>query len=167
MISIQEAIPDPSISNKLRPLMRGGLCGFWQSWYRHIPTRLAMNKQAITPQPTPNRDHSIKRTERTDTAKMPVDHTSVTVPMSKSEAFKNFLLAALKPLGTKVVMDFSQYNSVGLGEQLAYFWISGMEMSGEEEAVAMKMLKKTHLAFTAESEFYLHCLYGVGGDGGG
>ena len=82
---------------------------------------------------------------------MPVDHTSITIPLSKYSAFRDFMLAALQPLGTKAVMDFSQYNSIGLGETLAYYWIVGMEMSAGEEAVTMKMLKGQHPAFTAES----------------
>ncbi|KAK3628222.1 hypothetical protein LTR56_018736 [Elasticomyces elasticus] len=83
---------------------------------------------------------------------MPIDHTSVTVPLNKFDAFKTFMLAALQPLGTRVLMVFSQYNSIGLGESLPYFWIQGLELDDAEEAVALKMLQKTHLAFTADSQ---------------
>ncbi|KAK5724762.1 hypothetical protein LTR15_004810 [Elasticomyces elasticus] len=103
---------------------------------------------------------------------MPIDHTSITVPLSKFNAFTKFMLAALQPLGTKVLMDFSQYNSIGLGESLPYFWIQGLELDDAGEAVALKMLQKTHLAFTADSkdqvkEFYEAALKaGATGNGG-
>ncbi|KAK5701615.1 hypothetical protein LTR97_004431 [Elasticomyces elasticus] len=104
---------------------------------------------------------------------MPIDHTSVTVPLSKFDAFKTFMLAALQPLGTRVLMDFSQYNSVGLGESLLpYFWIQGLELDDAGEAVALKMLRKTHLAFTADSpdqvlKFYEAALKAGATDNGG
>ncbi|KAK5733157.1 hypothetical protein LTR17_009898 [Elasticomyces elasticus] len=92
---------------------------------------------------------------------MPIDHTSVTVPLSKFDAFTKFMLAALQPLGTRVLMDFSQYNSVGLGESLPYFWIQGLELDDAGEAVALKMLQKTHLAFTADSQDQVQEFYGA------
>ncbi|KAK4958389.1 hypothetical protein LTR10_004816 [Elasticomyces elasticus] len=90
---------------------------------------------------------------------MPIDHNSITVPLSKFNAFTKFMLAALQPLGTKVLMDFSQYNSVGLGESLPYFWIQDLELDDGGEAVALKMLQKTHLAFTADSQDQVQGFY--------
>jgi len=82
---------------------------------------------------------------------MPIDHTSITIPLSKHAAFKAFMLAALEPLGTKVIMDLPQYNAVGLGESHPYYFIIGMEINGDEEAVALRMLKGQHPAFATES----------------
>ena len=82
---------------------------------------------------------------------MPVDHTSIIVPISKWDDAVAFFKTALAPLGIKEVMAFP--HSMGLGEQLAYFWIIGAELSGAEEATALKLLQKNHIAFLAQSEF--------------
>jgi hypothetical protein len=82
---------------------------------------------------------------------MPVDHTSIVVPISRWDDAVAFFKAALKPLGIKEVMSFPY--SMGLGEELAYFWIVGTEVEGGQDTVALKLLQKNHIAFLAESAF--------------
>jgi hypothetical protein len=84
---------------------------------------------------------------------MPIDHTSVSVPASKAEAFATFLKTALKPLGIDERMAFP--GSIGLGDdKTAHFWIQSVDLDPEEEKAAMKLAKKWHIAFVADSELF-------------
>jgi hypothetical protein len=67
-----------------------------------------------------------------------IDHTAIV----------NFLLAALKPFGLKEMMRPIP-NSVGLGDQTPFFWVTGIE--GDERTLEAVM-KNEHTAFTAESK---------------
>jgi hypothetical protein len=76
-----------------------------------------------------------------------IDHTAIVVPASQLDGVVNFLLAALKPLGLKEMMRPIP-NSVGLGDQTPFFWVTGIE--GDERTLEAVM-KNEHTAFTAAS----------------
>jgi hypothetical protein len=76
-----------------------------------------------------------------------IDHTAIVVPASQLDGVVNFLLAALKPLGLKEMLRPIP-NSVGLGDQTPFFWVTGIE--GDEKTLEAVM-KNEHTAFTAAS----------------
>ena len=55
-----------------------------------------------------------------------IDHTAIVVPAAKLDDVVKFLLAALEPLGLKEMMRPIP-NSVGLGDQTPFFWVTGIE----------------------------------------
>jgi hypothetical protein len=76
-----------------------------------------------------------------------IDHTAIVVPASQLDGVVNFLLAALKPLGLKEMMRPIP-NSVGLGDQTPFFWVTGIEGDAKTPEAVMK---NEHTAFTAAS----------------
>ncbi|CAG8956531.1 hypothetical protein HYFRA_00003918 [Hymenoscyphus fraxineus] len=80
---------------------------------------------------------------------MPLDHFCITVPQGKLEDIAKFLTTALASTGFKEIMRFGP-NVIGFGEDKPYFWISTSEAEGQEES-SMGLLKKIHIAFTAEN----------------
>jgi hypothetical protein len=80
-----------------------------------------------------------------------IDHTAIVVPASQLDGVVTFLLAALKPLGLKEMMR-PVPNSVGLGDQTPFFWVTGIE--GDEKTLEAVM-KNEHTAFTAASRLLL------------
>lgn len=76
-----------------------------------------------------------------------VDHMCLVVPASKLDKMAEFLIAALKPWGFKEIMR-PVPNSVGLGDQLPFFWIAGLE--GDAETLE-KVTRSQHIAFRAAS----------------
>jgi hypothetical protein len=76
-----------------------------------------------------------------------IDHTAIVVPASQLDGVVSFLLAALKPLGLKEMLRPIP-NSVGLGDQTPFFWVTGIE--GDEKTLEAVM-KNEHTAFTAAS----------------
>lgn len=80
-----------------------------------------------------------------------IDHTAIVVPASKLDGVVNFLIAALKPLGLKEMMR-PLPNSVGLGDQTPFFWVTGIE--GDAKTLEAVM-KNEHTAFTAASRLLL------------
>ena len=74
-----------------------------------------------------------------------IDHTSIVVPAAKLDDVVKFLLAALEPLGLKEMMRPIP-NSVGLGDQTPFFWVTGIE--GDAKTLELVM-KSEHTAFSA------------------
>jgi hypothetical protein len=82
---------------------------------------------------------------------MPLDHFAIYVPQSKFDDLVAFLTTSLSHLGFKeITRPFPTL--VGLGESTPYFWMSGLA-EDEEDKTLSAILKKDHIAFTAESEF--------------
>lgn len=77
-----------------------------------------------------------------------IDHAAIIVPASKLDDFVKFLLAALGPLGLKEMMR-PVPNSVGLGDQTPFFWVTGVE--GDAKTLETVVLRE-HFAFTAASK---------------
>ena len=82
-----------------------------------------------------------------------VDHMCLIVPASKLDKMADFLISALKPWGFKEMMR-PVPNYVGLGDQLPFFWIAGIE--GDTETLE-KVMKSQHTAFRAESKLRQTC----------
>lgn len=83
---------------------------------------------------------------------MALDHVLFYVPESKLEPLVKFLTLALEHTGFKE--HFRPVpNVVGLGEEKAYFWLTGTSMDREQEAAVEKLTKPHHIAFAAESKF--------------
>jgi hypothetical protein len=78
-----------------------------------------------------------------------IDHTAIVVPASKLDDFVKFLLAALEPVGIKEMMR-PVPNSVGLGDQTPFFWVSGLE--GDPETLEA-VVRSEHTAFSASSKY--------------
>lgn len=86
---------------------------------------------------------------------MPFDHFCIVVPQSKLEDIIKFLTTSLAPTGLKEIMRPIP-NVVGLGEDKAYFWISTFEPKEGQEELAIDLLKKNHIAFSAQSKSFLN-----------
>ena len=82
---------------------------------------------------------------------MPVDHFSIYVPVSKIDAIVTFLTSSLQHLGFKEFVRPVPF-VVGMGESKPYFWITGINPEEVDEKMLEVLLKKQHIAFTAESE---------------
>jgi hypothetical protein len=81
-----------------------------------------------------------------------IDHTAIVVPAEKLDDVVKFLLVALEPLGLKEMMRPIP-NSVGLGDQTPFFWVTGIEGDAKTlEAV----LQNEHTAFSANGKYRLH-----------
>lgn len=78
---------------------------------------------------------------------MPIDHTSIQVPLAKHAEVVAFYLAALEPLGYQRLMTVGPGGSVvGLGAgRKPDWWITGVE----EE-----VKHRTHIAFTAPGKSF-------------
>jgi hypothetical protein len=74
-----------------------------------------------------------------------IDHTAIVVPADKLNDVVKFLLAALEPLGLKEMMRPIP-NSVGLGDQTPFFWVTGIE--GDAKTLE-SVLQNEHTAFSA------------------
>ncbi|EXJ78940.1 hypothetical protein A1O3_08440 [Capronia epimyces CBS 606.96] len=80
---------------------------------------------------------------------MPIDHTSLPVPFSKVDDEVNFILAAFKHVGVK---EFIRYPGVvGLGDDTAYLWISGIDEARQPIPDDVKLLR-THLALAVKGK---------------
>lgn len=77
-----------------------------------------------------------------------VDHTCVVVPLSKLDDVVKFLLAALAPLDFKEIMRPVSH-SVGLGDQLPFFWVAGVD---GDAATLEKVMQNEHTALNVKSE---------------
>ncbi|KAL8679786.1 MAG: hypothetical protein Q9186_003951 [Xanthomendoza sp. 1 TL-2023] len=84
---------------------------------------------------------------------MPLDHFSLAVPASKVDPLVSFFTTSLAHMGFKEHIRYGSY-IVGLGEEnAAYFWIAGIVPEDTDEKTVEAVLRKQHIAFTAESEF--------------
>lgn len=77
-----------------------------------------------------------------------IDHTAIVVPAAKLDDVVKFLLAALEPLGLKEMMRPIP-NSVGLGDQTPFFWVTGIE--GDAKTLET-VVQREHTAFSASGE---------------
>jgi hypothetical protein len=80
-----------------------------------------------------------------------IDHTAIVVPASQLDGVVDFLLVALKPLGLKETIR-PVSNSVGLGDQTPFYWVTGIE--GDAKTLEAVM-KNEHTAFSAASKLLL------------
>jgi len=80
---------------------------------------------------------------------MPIDHAAVVVPQSKLDELVAFLLTSLSHLGFKEIMRPAPH-AVGLGDVAPFFWLTGVEDADVDAKTLELILKKTHVAFTAE-----------------
>lgn len=81
---------------------------------------------------------------------MPVDHFTLSVPLSKFEGIVSFLTTSLAHMG------FKEHRrpiptAVGLGEAHPYFWIGVADPNEVDEKSLDYLLKSNHIAFTADS----------------
>lgn len=81
---------------------------------------------------------------------MPIDHFSLTVPLTKLEAMVIFLSTSLHHLGFKEITRPIP-TVIGMGEGMPYFWLSTLE-DGDEKTIDA-ILRKQHVAFNAKSKF--------------
>jgi hypothetical protein len=83
---------------------------------------------------------------------MPLDHFSLLVPQSKLDPMVTFLTSSLQHLGFKEYMR-PVPTVVGMGDATPFFWLSGLDPSNGngEEKVLEGLLKRQHIAFTADS----------------
>lgn len=84
-----------------------------------------------------------------------LDHTAIVVPASKLDDVVKFLLAALAPLGLKEMMRPIP-NSVGLGDQSPFFWVTGVE---GDAATLETVMQREHTAFSAASKSCLQSYF--------
>lgn len=85
---------------------------------------------------------------------MPVDHTSLAVPLSKVDEEVAFLLAAFAHMGLKEVMR-PVAGVVGVGDETGPFlWISGFDMNFSPIPDDAQIFR-THLALTAKGRMVL------------
>ncbi|KAL8752822.1 MAG: hypothetical protein Q9199_005474 [Rusavskia elegans] len=101
---------------------------------------------------------------------MPLDHFSLTLPASKVAPLVAFLTSSLAHLGFKEHTRYGPY-IVGLGEETAYFWLAGILSEDADGKTVEEMLKKQHIAFTAENagqvrQFHAEALKAGGIDNG-
>lgn len=82
---------------------------------------------------------------------MPLDHFSLSVPQSKLEAMVAFLTSALQHLGFKEHMR-PIASVVGMGDAVAFLWIDGLGPEVGDETTQERVLKRQHVAFSAESQ---------------
>ena len=86
-----------------------------------------------------------------------IDHTAIVVPADKLDDVVKFLLAALGPLGLKEMMRPIP-NSVGLGDQTPFFWVTGIE--GDSKTL-QAVMQNEHTAFSAHGKQRLYKLRSV------
>ena len=87
-----------------------------------------------------------------------IEHIGLSV--SDGAKSKAFYVAALAPLGYKIIKEFPEWNVVGMGQDMPDFWISQKEKPGS-----------AHVAFGAKTraevdEFYKVALAAGGKDNG-
>jgi hypothetical protein len=82
---------------------------------------------------------------------MPLDHFGIVVPQAKLEGVVTFLLASLQHLGFKEHMRPIP-TVVGLGDAMPFMWITGADHENGDTKTQEELLKKSHIAFTAESQ---------------
>jgi hypothetical protein len=81
---------------------------------------------------------------------MPLDHSCITVPVSKFDDMVSFFLTSFADLGFKELMRPIP-TAVGFGEESKpYFWINTVPNEGKE---LLEALRVAHIAFQAESMF--------------
>ncbi|KAI4178083.1 MAG: hypothetical protein LQ348_005687 [Seirophora lacunosa] len=81
---------------------------------------------------------------------MPLNHVSLTVPPEKMDPMAEFLTASLQHLGFREHIRFGPY-AIGMGEETAYFWLAPVGGEGFDQKTVDQVLKKQHIAFTAET----------------
>ncbi|KAL8788918.1 MAG: hypothetical protein Q9213_001441 [Squamulea squamosa] len=81
---------------------------------------------------------------------MPLDHFSLVVPASKVDPLISFLTTSLQHLGFKEHVRYGP-TIVGLGEEMPYFWIAGTVSDDADGKTVEEVLKKQHIAFTADN----------------
>lgn len=87
---------------------------------------------------------------------MPVDHFSIVIPSSKVDGMATFLTESLQHIGGfKEHLRFGP-QMVGMGETGPYCWLFGVEMDASAMA---DVLKKYHVAFTAETNAQVRQFY--------
>lgn len=79
-----------------------------------------------------------------------IDHMCIIVPTAKVDDIVKFLLAALAPFDFKEIMR-PVPNSVGLGDQAPFFWITGVD--GDAETLG-KVMQYEHTAFNVASRSF-------------
>jgi hypothetical protein len=82
---------------------------------------------------------------------MPLDHFSVAVPPSKLEGMVTFLTNSLQHMGFKEHVRFPTPVTVGMGDTRPYMWIFAVDPEEADEKTQLALLKRHHIAFTAES----------------
>ncbi|KAL8969211.1 MAG: hypothetical protein Q9197_004459 [Variospora fuerteventurae] len=82
---------------------------------------------------------------------MPLDHFSLTIPAEKIDPMVEFLTTSLQHLGFKEHIRYGPH-VIGMGETFPYFWLAAA-VGGEgcDQKTVDLMLKKQHVAFTAET----------------
>ncbi|KAL8977307.1 MAG: hypothetical protein Q9177_006666, partial [Variospora cf. flavescens] len=81
---------------------------------------------------------------------MPLDHFSLTIPTEKIDPMVKFLTASLQHLGFKEHLRYGPH-VIGMGETFPYFWLAAaVGGEGSDQKTVDLMLKKQHVAFTAE-----------------
>ena len=78
-----------------------------------------------------------------------IDHVGIDV--RDFETSKAFYIAALKPLGVRLVKDLSQYGAAGFGIDRPKFWIGKGAPSGSADEV--------HVCFSASSRAEVRAFY--------
>ncbi|KAI9673449.1 MAG: hypothetical protein M1817_002911 [Caeruleum heppii] len=101
---------------------------------------------------------------------MPLDHFSLCVPQSKLDDTVNFLASSLKHMGFKEHMRPIP-TVVGMGDAVPFIWIAGVGAEFGDEKTQVTLLKRQHIAFTAENmdqvkEFHAAALKAGGTDNG-
>ncbi len=82
---------------------------------------------------------------------MPLDHFSLMVPQPKLEGMVAFLTSSLQHMGFKEF--FRPIPSVvGMGDAAPFMWIAGVDPKDADEKTQETLLKRQHIAFTAESQ---------------
>lgn len=82
---------------------------------------------------------------------MPLDHFSLAVPQSKFEDFVTFLTTSLQHMGFKEQMRPIP-TVVGMGDTSPFLWAAGVALDDGSEKTLEGLLKRQHIAFTAESQ---------------
>jgi hypothetical protein len=106
-----------------------------------------LNRSSLTFQTSKSTTHSLTHFPLI----MPVDHFSLSVPQSQLESVITFLVSSLQHLGFKEHMRPIP-SVVGLGEATPYLWITGLDPVDGDEKTYETLLKKTHIAFTAQRQ---------------
>ena len=82
---------------------------------------------------------------------MPLDHFSLLVPQSKLDGMVTFLTSSLQHMGFKEHMR-PVPSVVGMGDAVPFLWIAGLGPEDGDEKTQESLLKRQHIAFTAESK---------------
>jgi hypothetical protein len=82
---------------------------------------------------------------------MPLDHFSIVVPNSKLDGVAAFLTSSLHHMG------FKEYNRpiptvIGMGDKVPFLWLAGLDPKDGDVKTQEAVVKRQHIAFTAESQ---------------